>query len=371
MSVLLQKPIFEGISNKELAAQLEARKKCEKKLPTWYNIPGIYFPNKLNIEQTSSEITASYKAGFVHGKSLADLTGGLGVDSCFFSRKIPSVTHVEKDPELSAIAAHNFQVLGRSNIQSVSGSFVDFLQKTEQHFSWIYLDPSRRDNHKGKVFRLANCSPNVLEHLDLLFSKTDNILIKTAPLLDLKAGSGEMNFVKEIHVVAVSNEVKEVLWWLEKGFHGEASIKTVNLGLAKDETFEFDLEGEQQASVAYSHPRSYLYEPNAAIMKSGAFKSIGNRFHLKKLHPNTHLYTSDHRVDFPGRIFRVENAIPYRKSGMKTLAGTKANVATRNFPETVAAIRKKFRIKDGGNTYLFFIRSISEKPMVLVCNKNR
>ncbi|MGB5274504.1 MAG: class I SAM-dependent methyltransferase [Flavobacteriaceae bacterium] len=369
MSVLLQKPVYEGISNKELAAQLEARKKCEKKLPTWYNSPGIYFPNKLNIEQTSSERTASYKAGLVHGKSLADLTGGLGVDSYFFSRKIPSVTHVEKDPELSVIATHNFQILGRSNIHSVSGNFVGFLQNTEQHFSWIYLDPSRRNDHKGKVFRLADCSPNVLEHLELLFSKTDNILIKTAPLLDLKAGMGEMKFVKEIHIVAVSNEVKEVLWWLEKDFHGEASIKTVNLGSVEDEIFEFDMEGEQQASVAYGLPLAYLYEPNAAIMKSGGFKSIGSQYQLKKLHPNTHLYTSEQRIDFPGRIFRVESAIPYRKSGMKTLADTKANVATRNFPETVATIRKKHRIKDGGDTYLFFIRSILEKPIVLVCTK--
>ncbi|MGB5371122.1 MAG: class I SAM-dependent methyltransferase, partial [Flavobacteriaceae bacterium] len=291
MSVLLQKQVFEGISNKELAAQLEARKKCEKKLPTWYNSTGIYFPNKLNIEQTSSEITASYKAGLVHGKSLADLTGGLGVDSYFFSQKIPSVTHVEKDLELSKIAAHNFQVLGRSNIHSISGDLEGFLQNTEQHFSWIYLDPSRRDDHKGKVFRLADCSPNVLEHIDLLFSKTNNILIKSAPLLDVKAGLDDMKFVKEIHIVAVSNEVKEVLWWLEKDYRGEASIKTVNLGLVKDETFEFDMERERQAGVAYSLPLSYLYEPNAAIMKSGGFKSIGNRYHLKKLHPNTHLYT--------------------------------------------------------------------------------
>jgi hypothetical protein len=371
MSVLLQKQVFEGISNKELAAQLEARKKCEKKLPAWYNSPGIYFPNKLNIEQTSSEITASYKAGLVHGKSLADLTGGFGVDSYFFSRKIPSLTHVEKDPELSVIAAHNFQVLGNNNIRSVSGDFVGFLQNTEQHFSWLYLDPSRRNDHKGKVFRLADCSPNVLEHLELLFSKTDNILIKTAPLLDLRAGMDEMRFVKEIHIVAVSNEVKEVLWWLEKDFQGKASIKTVNLGLAKDETFEFYMDREQQANAAYSLPLSYLYEPNAAIMKSGGFKSIGLRYHLKKLHPNTHLYTSEQRVDFPGRIFRIESAIPYRKSGMKTLANTKANVATRNFQETVAAIKKKHRIKDGGDTYLFFIRSILEKPMVLVCAKDR
>ena len=352
-----------------MAEQIQARKKCEKKLPTWFNSREIYFPNKLNIEQTSSEITASYKAGLVCGKSLVDLTGGLGVDSYFFSKKIASVFHVEIDQELSEIAAYNFQVLGRNNIHSVYGNFVGFLQNTEQHFSWLYLDPSRRNDHKGKVFRLADCSPNVLEHLVLLFSKTDNILLKTSPLLDLKAGMGEMKFVKEIHVVAVSNEVKEVLWCLEKEFQGEASIKTVNIGMAKDETFEFDMEGEQQVSVVYSLPLSYLYEPNAAIMKSGGFKSIGNRYLLKKLHPNTHLYTNAQQVDFPGRVFRVIKAIPFRKNEMKTFANTRANVATRNFPETVAAIRKKYRIKDGGDTYLFFIRSISEKPLVLICHK--
>lgn len=369
MSVLLKKPFFEGILNTELAAQIESRKKCLKKLPTWFDTPGIYLPNKLNIEQTSSEITARYKAGLINGNSLADVTGGLGVDSYFFSQKTQAVTHVEKDPDLSEIAAHNFQALGVRNILCVSRDMVDFLQNTEQHFSWIFLDPSRRNEVSGKVFRLSDCTPNVMTHLDLLFSRTDNILIKTAPLLDLKAGMAEFRYVKEIHVVAVSNEVKEVLWWLRKGHKGEVPIKTVNFKNDDCQLFEFDMEQEKDAMIAYSQPLSYLYEPNAAIMKSGGFKCIGIKHHLKKLHPNTHLYTSDEPIDFPGRRFRVEKVIPYRKTDLKVLARTKANVATRNFSESVAALRKKLHIQDGGNTYLYFIRTISEKPMVLVCDK--
>jgi len=258
MSVLLKKPIFEGISNQELAQQLEARKKCEKKLPSWFNTPKIYYPNKLNIEQTSSEITARYKSEIIAGKSLLDATGGFGVDSYYFSQKIGQVFHCEIDKNLSEIAGHNFEVLGVENITTIPIDGMEFLKDAEIRFDWIYLDPSRRNDSKGKVFRLSDCLPNVVEELELLFTKTDNILLKTSPLLDFTIGIAELEFVEEIHVVAINNEVKELLWVLKKGYSEEIIVKTINFSKKGVETFDFHLSKEKEAVSSYSKPLSYL-----------------------------------------------------------------------------------------------------------------
>ena len=369
MSVLLKKPIFEGISNQELVQQLESRKKCEKKLPTWFGTPKIYYANKLNIEQTSSEITGRYKSEIVAGKSLVDATGGFGVDSYFFSTKIEQVYHCEIDEDLSEIAAHNFRMLGAENIKTIPTDGMAFLRNSQTGFDWIYLDPSRRNDSKGKVFRLSDCLPNVLPELELLFAKSDSILIKTSPLLDFSIGIAELAFVKEIHVVAVNNEVKELLWVMNKGYSGEIVVKTINDSKRGPETFDFPLSKEKKSVSSYSKPLSYIYEPNSAIMKSGAFKLVGNRYGLEKLHEHTHLYTSNTLIDFPGRRFKVDEVVPYTKKNMKRLDIDKANIGTRNFPESVAEIRKKFGIRDGGNRYLFFVTDSEDRRTVLRCSK--
>lgn len=369
MSVLLHGPQFEGVSPKELVAQLEAKKKSRDKLPTWFHSANIYYPNKLNIEQTSSEATARYKAQIVSGKSLVDLTGGFGVDCYFFSQKIASVVHCEISPELSEIAAHNFKILDRKNINCISADGMDFLKTMTQTFDWIYIDPSRRNNKKGKVFLLADCLPNLPENLDLVFQKTQNVLLKTSPLLDIKQGISELAHVKEVHVVALNNEVKELLFVLEKDFVGSIAIQTVNIINGKEDKFRFMLEDEQNSTVALGEPSTYLYEPNAAIMKSGGFKSIGATYQFHKLHPHSHLYTSTNLIDFPGRSFVIEKALPYSKGSMKTLGIAKANITTRNFPLSVADIRKKHNIKDGGETYLFFTKDLNDSLLVLQCTK--
>ncbi len=371
MSVLLQKPQFEGVSQKELVAQLEAKKKSQDKLPTWFHSAHIYYPNKLNIEQTSSEATAKYKAQIVSGKSLADLTGGFGVDCYFFSQKMDSVVHCEINPELSEIAAHNFKVLGRENINCFAVDGMDFLKTTTQTFDWIYIDPSRRNDKKGKVFLLADCLPNLPENLDLIFQKTQNVLLKTSPLLDIKQGISELDHVKEVHVVALNNEVKELLFVLEKDVVGSIAVQTVNIINGKEDKFRFVLEDEQNSTVALGEPSAYLYEPNAAILKSGGFKSIGAAYQLHKLHPHSHLYTSPTLVDFPGRSFIIEKVLPYSKSAMKALGITKANITTRNFPLSVADLRKKHKIKDGGETYLFFTKDLTDSLLVLQCAKTK
>ncbi len=369
MSVLLKDHDFDGVSSKELVQQIEAKNRCRKKLPTWFNTPLIYYPEKLNLEQTSSEDTAQYKAEITSGKSLLDLTGGLGVDSYFFSLKNTQILHCEINPKLAEIAAYNFKVLGRKNIETHVGDGLDLLKKSEAFFDWIYVDPSRRNESKGKVFLLADCLPNIPENLALLFSSTNNIMIKTAPLLDITAGISELKSVKEIHIVAVKNEVKELLWILEKGYQGEIEIKTVNLTSNDKEIFHFSLDDTATSTPTYSEPLDYLYEPNSAILKSGGFNIVAETFGVNKLHQHSHLYTHNKHIDFPGRHFKIEATLPYNKKALNALGIKKANITTRNFPVSVSELRKKFKIKDGGEVYLFFTTNREGKKIVVHCSK--
>lgn len=371
VSILLKKTIFDGISSQELAQQIEAKNSCRKKLPTWFNTPLIYYPKKLNIEQTSSEITARYKAQIIDGESLLDLTGGFGVDSYFFSQKIERIVHCETNENLSEIATHNFKILEAEHIKTIATNGLDFLKQYRHDFDWIYVDPSRRNDLKGKVFLLADCLPNIPDHLDLLFEKSSKVLIKTSPLLDISMGISELKFVKEIHIVSVKNEMKELLWVLQKGFEGEVSIKTIDLKKTSPSVFDFQLREEKSAisNFAMPQPGHYLYEPNTAILKSGAFKLIGARLQLKKLHEHTHLYTSPEPIDFPGRRFKINQIIPYSKKTVRQLHLEKANITTRNFKESVTNIRKRHKIKDGGDVYLFFCKVCDERTMVLQCSK--
>ena len=273
-SILLKGTLFFRVNTKEIIEQIEAKKKCKTKLPTWFQTENIYYPNKLNIEQTSSEITANYKSTCIEGKSIIDLTGGFGVDCYYFSKQFKNVTHCELDTNLSEIVTHNYKQLGIDNIKTHAIDGIEFLKQTNQRFDWVYVDPSRRHDSKGKVFFLNDCLPNIPEHLDAIFNHTNNLMIKTSPLLDLTIGINEFKFVKTIHVVAVNNEVKELLWILEKDYTGNNTIKTVNITKEEEIHFDFFLEDEKNQESNYSKPLTYLYEPNAAILKAGAFHSI-------------------------------------------------------------------------------------------------
>ena len=369
VSLLLRKPVFNTISSKELAEQIASKKQCKKKLPTWFETAQIYYPKKVNIEQSSSEAAARYKSEIVSGKSLIDLTGGFGVDSYYFSQKMSVVLHCEIDEDLAEIAAHNFDVLGTKNVTTISGDGLRFLKTSRDPFDWVFIDPSRRSDKKGKVFHLSDCLPDVTQNLDLFFSSANNILIKTAPFLDISAGIKEMQNIREIHIVAIDGEVKELLWILEIDYFGKIQAKTVNIVNNTLQTFDFLLREEKEASSSFHLPLDYLYEPNAAILKSGAFKTVGNRFSLMKIHRHTHLFTSKELIDFPGRRFIIKECLPYNTKTSTFLKGLKANIAIRNFPETVAEIKKKYKIKDGGKVYLFFVTDLNDKLLVLHCEK--
>ncbi|WP_293892859.1 class I SAM-dependent methyltransferase [Flavobacterium sp.] len=364
----LQKNKFPATDWTTILNQIAAKQKAKSKIPTWFNSSNIYYPGKISVEQTSSEKTAQYKSQLVSGDKLIDLTGGFGVDDFYFSKKVKHLIHCEINTELSAIVKHNFEQLKSINIDCLAGDSFDILKTLNQKFDWIYIDPSRRHDAKGKVFMLKDCLPNVPKLLDFYFGFTDNIMIKTAPILDISAGLSELKNVKEIHILAVENEVKELLWILEKNYSKTIQVTTCNLTKAIAEEFIFKY--ENQATSLYSLSLKYLFEPNAAIMKSGGFDEVATQFGVRKLHQHSHLYTYDTLIDFPGRAFEIENYFEYNKQNMKYfLENKKANITTRNFPETVENIRKKWKIKDGGNLYCFFTTDINNNKIVLLCSK--
>ncbi|NVK08594.1 MAG: class I SAM-dependent methyltransferase [Tenacibaculum sp.] len=360
---------FKDVSVQELANQVIAKQKSEKKLPTWFQTKNIYYPPKLSIEQTSSEITAEYKSKLVNGDSIIDITGGFGVDCYAFSKRFKKVVHCEINEELSEIVSYNYEQLEVSNIRTVATDGLEYLKNTSEKFDCIYIDPSRRNDTKGKVFLLSDCLPNVPENLDFLFEMSDTILVKNSPILDISSTINELKFVKEIHVVAVNNEVKELLFLLKKEYKGLIEIKALNILKNKNQYFDFKLGDDFK--FEYSIPLKYLYEPNSAILKSGGFNQIASQQKVNKLHQHSHLYTSEKLVkDFPGRIFEINNVFTYNKKKIKKeITETKANITTRNFPKTVAQIRKETKLKDGGNSYLFFTTNINNELIVIDCTK--
>lgn len=364
----LQKNPFPEVSWIEILNQISCKSRIKEKLPTFFNTKKILYPNKISLEQTSSEQTANYKSQLIFGTSLIDLTGGFGVDDFYFSKKVDEIIHCEINEELSKIVNHNFNELCVKNIKFILGDSYEILQSLHQQFDWIYIDPSRRNDAKGKVFMLKDCLPNVPDLLDTYLEYSNNILIKTAPILDISAGLSELKNVKEIHIVALENEVKELLWIIEKNHPKSVEIKTINY--TRESTENFNFKYNQEIYPKFSLPKKYLYEPNNAIMKSGGFNQICAAYPVEKLQQHSHIYTSNFQIEFPGRVFEIENCFTYSKSEMKkNLENTKANITTRNFPETVETIRKKWKIKDGGNRYCFFTTDMNNNKIVLLCKK--
>lgn len=357
---------FPEVSTRTLLEQIVSRQRIRSKLPTWYSSKYIYYPPKLNLEQTSSEKTAKYKSELFSGSNMADITGGFGVDSFYFAERFLSVDHFEQWDELSVIAEHNFNTLGVKNVNCI---IEDGLRGVnDKQYDLIYIDPSRRTEEKRKVFLLEDCTPDIVSNIDYLLSRTNTLMVKTSPMLDISIGMKSLRKVKEVHVVAVNNEVKELLWILISEEAENPKIKTVNLLEKNIEHFDFNY-GEMGKST-YSDPARILYEPNAAILKSGGFSVISDVFQVSKLHKHSHLYTSEELIDFPGRRFIIRETVPYHKKDMRAAVNfDKANVAIRNFPESVESLRKKWRIKEGGELYVFFTTTVNDRKIMVVCEK--
>lgn len=365
--VLKHKTIL-GLPAALLAEQISARRKAKTKVPLYYNTQSILYPPGLNLEQSSSEKTAAFKSEILsslpHHKTLADVTGGFGIDSYFLSKIFQEVNHVEPNASLQQIAQHNHSVLNAKNIVYHTTSAEEFLKTQHGHLDCIFIDPSRRTDGQ-KVFRLTDCEPNVVQLLSEFFNHSDYVLIKTSPLLDIQQGIHDLQGVEKVWVVAVDNECKELLFLCNKGFVGEPSIKAVNIQNIREE-FSFTPSDEKNAEVIFSEPLLYIYEPNAAILKAGAFKLICKQFSVFKLHPSTHLYTSSQLVEnFPGRIFKTLQQVKADpKALLQVFTDGKANVITRNYPLRVEELKKKTKLKDGGDLYLLGFSGPKEKYLV-------
>lgn len=362
--IAMAKSPFKEVEARELANQIAAKNKSIKKLPTWYHTEGIYYPALLSIEQCSSETTAAYKAKLAVGSSLIDLTGGFGVDSHYFAMNLSSVVHCEINPELSAIAEHNAKALGQGNITFLATDGLAYLQNTTATFDTIYIDPARRSS-AGKVFMLKDCTPNVVEHLTLLLKKSARIIVKTAPLLDLSAGIKELAKVGEIHIVSVKNECKELLWIIENQKVSNVKITCATLN-ETEKSFSF-LKGNEETSlgeILSESPSGYLYEPDAALLKSGAFNLIGLTYGLKKLNAQTQLYSSEQiNNQFPGRIFKINRIISSGElKKEKQLVG---NVIVRNYRDKAENLVKKYKIKPDNHQFLIFTESKNDGYIVI------
>ena len=366
--------------------QIEARQLLSKKVPLWASNPDLLFPKHLSIEQCSSEITAKYKSSIIEGgDTFVDLTGGLGIDSYFLSEKFKTSYYVENQKDLCDLAEHNFGVLGRK-INVINSDAESFLLKN-QNIDLIFIDPARRDIYNRKMVSLHDCSPDVIE-LQRNLSKTPvetrfiasqcitSMLIKASPMLDISLITNELQNISEIHIVSVKNECKEILIKIEPGFEGEIKYFCVNFfgnDVKSSQSFEFSETSESSANSEFAPTiKHYLYEPNASLMKSGAFKLISQRFGIEKLHVNSHLYTSDNLIsDFPGRIFEVVGFAPFNKKIKKELLNgiTEASIAIRNFPLSVNDLRKTLNLKESDKNFIFGTTLIGEKKVVILAKK--
>ena len=376
--------------------QIQGRQMARRKLPSWAAIDGIVYPPHLSMEQCSSEATARYKATMMHqltmcnapfhpavnssssNSTFLDLTGGFGVDTAFLSDLFGTTVYVERQPELCAIAQSNFATLGKA-ITTVCGDATDCLHQLQQHVALIFLDPARRDDHGDRTYGIADCTPNVLPLLPELLQKADRLLLKLSPMLDWRKAVADVGLqhVEQVHIVAVHGECKELLLLLSAQGSQAPSIICAN----DDSREEFALTADDFPTSPTSlislinpngHAPLFLYEPNAALMKAGLFAQLALRYGIEALSPNSHLFASSHRVDdFPGRSFLLTDVSTMNKQELrsKVLPLKQANITVRNFPLSVAELRKRLKLREGGSNYVFATTLATGDKVLLVCQR--
>ncbi|WBV61043.1 class I SAM-dependent methyltransferase [Chryseobacterium camelliae] len=349
-SLLLKKSPFPEVSMQEIVQQIKGKQVAQKKFPFLLK-EGIIFPPQLNLEQSSSEKTAHYKSGILKGKKFIDLTSGFGIDAYYLSKNFEEVTLIEQNTDLLEIVENNWKILERK-ARFINQKLEDFLNQNKETFDVVYLDPARRDQNKNKVFLLEDLSPNILEIQEKLLSISDEVVIKLSPLIDLKYLVSVLKNIFRIDIVALKNDVKEIVVFLSNKNSGEIICNCVNLENGES-AFTFTFGEEENAHAEYGEPEKWIYIPNHSILKAGIFNLISERFGLKKLHPNTHLYTSNEKIEeFPGRILEVE--IVDNKQVKKK---SQFNIISKNYPLKPEEIKKKYGLKDGGESYLIFTQS--------------
>lgn len=386
--------------------QLTGRQKIQKKVLTFFNQPDLLYPRKLSLEQSSSELTATYKANLVSGNKMADLTGGFGVDFFFIGSKFSRSYYIEQQQELCEIAQENFKLLGMRDFEIIHADAAKFVENSEE-LDLIFADPHRRSSAGGKVFRIGDCEPDMTRLLPVLLPKSRKVMIKLSPMLDIHQGledlnnclivndmvkkykvisdkldkNGSMGAVSQVHVISVDNECKELLFVLEADCKDKLKMFAVNLSEKfpvekteywADEEISAFVEMVGQDSDPEKFIGQYLYEPNASLMKAGAFKLISSMYGVKKLHQNTHLYISEsENMEFPGRKFKILKSFAYNKNAMKEMMQDypASSIAVRNFPMSAVDLRKKHKIRESNKIFLFACRYLNEENIVFICEK--
>ena len=373
--LMLRAGTFKDLDVKKLAGQILSRQKAVRKLPEWSANEKLIFPPALSVEQCSSEATARYKASLVSGKQLIDITGGMGVDCFYMSRKFQHALYFEQQQEVARTAEYNFEELGCKNIIVNNGDSLHALAKEKMPSDWIYADPARRNLNREKVVLLSDCTPDITASLPVLFENAPNILLKTSPLLDIDLASKELADLAEVHVIGYEQECKELLFVLKKDHKPENFIiktRIINAAGEVIHALDFDRESERTSAVSFSNPLGYLYEPHPAVLKAGAFRTLCAKFDMSKLAVNSQLYTShEHIHDFPGRSFNVISVCkPDMREISKFIKGDKANLTIRNFPGKTEDLRKKWKLKEGGDFYLFATTLADNSKVVIVTTKS-
>jgi precorrin-6B methylase 2 len=359
--------------------QIDGHKRAKEKLPSWAAIEGLVYPPHLSMEQCSSERTARYKAEVAgSGELFVDLTAGFGVDASFIAQGFQRAVCVELQPELCAISSANFKLLGLHQIKVVNGNGQDYLH-TMPSADLVFIDPARRDEHGGRTYGITDCTPNVLEIINELLTKAQRVMIKLSPMLDWRKAVEDLGkeYVEAVHIVSVDNECKELLLEVKR-WKGEKvkELKVFCVNLLSDgceERFEFDASSSRPSAHPFiSSPFHFLYEPNASLMKAGCFGLIADRYQMAQPDVNSHLFVSDKEVaDFPGRCFIVDKVTTMNKRELKeALAGiTKANIAVRNFPMSVPELRRRLKLQEGGDVYIFATTAANRGHLLLLCRK--
>ena len=378
--LLLSANRFSGVDVRFAAQQIEARQRMKEKLPQWYATPEIVFPSSLAGQQASSQESARYKQRFVpEGATVIDCTGGLGVDSAAFAAKASKVVYIEQSETLCRTAEHNFKALGLNNIEIQQGSCTDLLPSIPSA-DFIYIDPSRRSADHKRLFALSDCEPNTLAIKDMLLNKAHSVLVKSSPMADIKQTLRLLPETTQVHVLSVENECKELLFLMEQKDFLQNEMDTVPIicvdlrtaGTTECFAFTMGEEALANAHIAGDISTGYLYEPNASLLKAGAFKLLSLRFGLHKLHQHTHLYwASAPHHSFPGRKFRIFEVLYFNNQAIKTLHHSipQANVAVRNFCMEAQELRKRLKIKDGGDVTIFGVTLCDNRYALVVATK--
>lgn len=364
--LLLSAARYPSIDMPAAVQQIEGRRTAREKWPSFLHCDEFLFPPRLNREQASSEATAQYKASLLrltehyslNTAHLADLTGGMGIDTIAFARTGAAVDYVERNEELCSLMEHNCRALGLDNIHVHCADSMEWLESLNaDHCSLntIYIDPARRSASGHKVAAFEDCEPNILQHLPLLRERCQCLIVKASPMIDIDLACRQLGCVKEVHVVAVNGECKEVL------FHcgpqdDEPQIYCASItSQAGATSYSFTRSQEAAATPCFcTTVGRYLYEPDAALMKGGPYNLICLWFGMEKLARNTHLYTSDERVgDFPGRVFEVVGELKLSRRDMAAaIPEGKAHVVTRNYPVDAAALQRQLGLKEGGDLFV-------------------